>query len=346
MGRSLAYPFVRVIGQDEMKLALILNVIDPKIGGVLIEGEKGTAKSTTVRALSQILPEVESSKGCPYHCDVNSSKKMCDDCLRKYRDGTLESERRQVRIVELPLNATEDRITGSLDIEYILQYGKKRFETGILAQANENILYVDEVNLLEDHIVDLLLDSAAMGRNYVEREGLSISHPSSFVLIGTMNPEEGLPRPQLVDRFGMSVNVTGEMDVKVRTRIIESRMSFEADPESFVDEAKGETEELCARITDAKSRVSQIPFDSDVATTIARITTSYGIVSHRADISMFRAARANAALNGRDSIFKKDIEAVAESILRHRLPRSGIKPVVFDGGILSKCLRALVSRCL
>ncbi|HEY3425053.1 MAG TPA: AAA family ATPase, partial [Negativicutes bacterium] len=211
MQHTAVYPFTAIVGQDDMKLTLILNVINPALGGVLIKGEKGTAKSTAVRALADLLPAMEVVRDCPFHCDPQDSNRMCETCLKKVQaKQTLTISAAKMRVVELPVSATEDRVVGTLDIEHAIKHGEKKFEPGILAQANRNILYVDEINLLDDHVVDVLLDAAAMGINTVEREGVSYSHPARFVLVGTMNPEEGDIRPQLLDRFGLSVTVVGE----------------------------------------------------------------------------------------------------------------------------------------
>jgi len=210
----MIFPFTAIVGQEDMKLGLILNVIDPSIGGLLITGEKGTGKSTAVRALAELLPEIEVVKGCRFNCDPSSDGR-CTDCQERIEQGeALDTERKKMRVVELPLGATEDRVVGTLDVEHAIKHGEKRFEPGILADANRNFLYVDEVNLLEDHIVDLLLDAAAMGVNYVEREGVSFVHPARFILVGTMNPEEGELRPQLLDRFGLSVKVQSIKDTQ------------------------------------------------------------------------------------------------------------------------------------
>src|ERR1700688_1696201 len=228
------YPFSAIVGQDKMKLALILNAIHPAIGGVLIRGEKGTGKSTAVRALARLLPELSVVADCPYHCDPDATESLCSDCQdRLARGETLPRARRRMRVVELPINASEDRVVGAIDIEAAIKSGERRFEPGVLAEANRNILYVDEVNLLDDHIVDVLLDAAAMGQNTVEREGVSVSHPSRFILVGTMNPEEGELRPQLLDRFGLCVGVEGIRDVRQRVEIVERREAFEEDPTAF-----------------------------------------------------------------------------------------------------------------
>ena len=230
MKRQGTFPFTAIIGQDTMKKALVLNVVNPKLGGVLIQGEKGTAKSTAVRALADLLPPRRCIKGCRFHCDPDDRANWCDECHEKYDHEEPPVEMLPMKVVELPVSATEDRVVGTLDIEAAIREGKRSFETGILADANRNILYVDEINLLDDHVVDVLLDSAAMGINTVEREGISYSHPARFSLVGTMNPEEGDIRPQLLDRFALSVKVAGEQDPEKRAEIIKRRLAYEADP--------------------------------------------------------------------------------------------------------------------
>jgi len=337
----ILFPFVRVVGQEKMKRALILNMIDPNIGGVLIRGEKGTAKSTTVRSLNQILPDVETSSGCQFHCDARSPRNMCDECRAKYDAGKLESEKRRMKVVELPLNVTEDRISGSLDIEHILRTGQKKFEGGVLAQANCNLLYVDEVNLLDDHIVDLLLDSAAMGRNYIEREGISFSHPSKFVLVGTMNPEEGNIRPQLLDRFGMSVDIASEHDILVKREIILRRLAFDADPEGYTASCQAETDDLRRRIAEARERLTGIDITNDAVDAIARITLKFNIEGHRADLAMIRAAKANAAFLGHSRITKDDIEETAMMVLGHRIKSGPFDEAEISIGDLKACLSGM-----
>src|SRR6267378_1897804 len=237
------FPFTAIVGQESMKLALILNAIVPTIGGVLIRGEKGTGKSTAVRALARLLPEHLVVEGCHFGCDPEDTDALCSECRQRLADaGVLPSHKRRMRVVELPINSSEDRVVGTIDIEAALRAGAKRFEPGVLAEANRNILYVDEVNLLDDHLVDVLLDAAAMGVNVVEREGISVWHPSRFILVGTMNPEEGELRPQLLDRFGLCVDVRGLRSVDERVEIVHRRELFEEDPEAFVG-AYEETEQ-------------------------------------------------------------------------------------------------------
>ena len=245
------FPFTAIVGQEQMKLALVLNVINPTIGGVLIMGEKGTAKSTAVRALADLLPQMTVAKGCPFNCDPKGF--LCSSCRDVLADdGHLHYEKRRMRVVELPLGITEDRLVGSLDIEHAIKQGEKKFEPGILAEANRNFLYVDEVNLLEDHIVDLLLDAAAMGVNTVEREGVSFVHPARFILVGTMNPEEGDLRPQFLDRFGLCVRIASLQDKAARKEILKRRAAFDADPDTFLNQCGDEQQSLARNITEAE----------------------------------------------------------------------------------------------
>src|SRR5438128_8157533 len=246
------YPFSAIVGQDKMKLALVLNAIHPAIGGVLIRGEKGTGKSTAVRALARLVPELSFVADCLYRCDPDATESLCSDCQdRLARGETLPRARRRMRVVELPINASEDRVVGAIDIEAAIKSGERRFEPGVLAEANRNILYVDEVNLLDDHLVDVLLDAAAMGVNVVEREGFSIAHPARFILVGTMNPDEGDLRPQLLDRFGLCVDVTGMTDVDSRVDIADLRTRWDRDPAAVSLEFEPHEEALRTRIRDA-----------------------------------------------------------------------------------------------
>lgn len=336
------FPFAAIVGQEEMKRALILNVIDPGIGGLLIRGEKGTAKSTTVRALAQVLPPITHAAGCPFRCRPGNTDAMCVYCREKIENGeTLEWTESPMRVVELPLSATEDRITGTLDLEHVLKTGKKKFEPGVLAQANGNILYVDEVNLLEDHIVDLLLDSAAMGVNYVEREGVSFSHPSRFVLVGSMNPEEGELRPQLLDRFGLSVEIKGVKDHDLRNEIVMRKLAYEDDPEGYTEKYREETEALAHRIENARNTLSRVTVDEDSVSLATGVALEFGMEGHRADIAIIRASRANAAFEGRTEITKDDIRMVAPMVLSHRVKRKPFEKTEFDREALAECLERL-----
>ncbi len=336
---TLIFPFVRIVGQEKMKRALLLNVVDPSIGGVLIKGEKGTAKSTSVRSLAQILPTRETVIGCPFHCDPRYPKRMCIQCRERLAAGeTLKSEEMPMSVVELPLSATEDRVSGTLDLEHVLKTGEKKFEPGVLAQANGNVLYVDEVNLLDDHIIDLLLDSAAMGVNYIEREGVSFSHPAKFILVGSMNPEEGSLRPQLLDRFGLCVDIEGEKDVDVRMEVIQRRMEFDKDPEAYIEGCKDEIEEIRNKIIATREILPKVQMSQNIIRYIVMISIHFKLEGHRADITMMRAAKANAALDGRTEVTKEDLRTVAPLVLTHRLKKRAFDEVTFDEKELNICL--------
>ena len=339
---KILFPFVSIVGQEDMKRALLLNIVDPGIGGALIKGEKGTAKSTTVRSLSQILPDRTVSKGCPFGCDPSRPDRLCPYCAERFeKDGSLPSVSAPTKVVELPLSATEDRVAGTLDIEHVLKTGEKKFEPGVLAQANGNLLYVDEVNLLDDHIVDLLLDSAAMGVNYVEREGVSFAHPSRFILVGTMNPEEGELRPQLLDRFGLSVDVKGDRDTEQRMEVVRRRIAFDEDPQAYSRSVEDRTREMRERIVRARELLPKVETDDSVLRAVVTITSSFGIDGHRADITMMKAARANAALEGRTQVTKDDIRAVAALVLSHRMRRRPFEEESFDYEELDRCLELI-----
>lgn len=305
-----------------MKTALILNVINPKIGGVLLRGEKGTAKSLTVRALADLLPEVDVVADCPFHCDPTHPEDVCDACSVRMANGEkFPVDKRPVSVVELPLGATEDRVVGTLDIEKAIKTGEKHFEPGLLAEANRNILYIDEVNLLDDHLVDVLLDAAAMGVNFVEREGISFSHPAKFVLVGTMNPEEGELRPQLLDRFALSVDVKGIQDPKARAEIVKRRIAFENDPESFLAQYAEEQEKLRRRIMDAQKLLPKVKMDDEMLDLITKICVNFAVDGHRADITMYKTACSLAAFKGRTEVFEEDVIEAAELALPHRRRR-------------------------
>lgn len=333
------FPFTRVVGQKDMKHALLLNAVDPGIGGVLIKGSKGTAKSTTVRSMAQFLPTHPIVKGCRFGCDPSHPKRFCPECKERVNRGEeLISIEAPTNVVELPLNATEDRVAGTLDLEHVLETGKRKFEPGILATANGNILYVDEINLLDDHIVDLLLDSAAMGRNYVEREGMSFSHPARFVLVGTMNPEEGELRPQLLDRFGLSVDVKEEYYLESRMEVIRRRMAFDADPEEYLRGCVDELNELHDRIVKARALLKSIEIDDGAIRNAAKISNHFKMEGHRADLAIMRASRANAAWNGRTEIAREDFITVAPMVLTHRLRKTAFETSTLDINEVRACL--------
>lgn len=318
--KNITYPFTAIIGQEAMKLGLILNVIDPKIGGVLVFGEKGTGKSTAVRAIANLLPEIDVVKECPFHCNPRDQGSLCENCRTKINNGdTLLIGKDKMRVVDLPVSATEDRVVGSLDIEEAIQHGKKKFDLGVLAQANRGILYVDEINLLDDHIVDLLLDSAAMGVNTVEREGISFSHPAQFILVGTMNPEEGELRPQLLDRFGFSVDIKGIKDPEKRIAIVKRRGAFEADPHGFLHEYHGAEMELSDRIIKARNILPRVTIDDELLLINAKIAIALEVDGHRGDLTLMKGARAMAAFEGHEMVEKEDIRKVVEMVFLHRL---------------------------
>lgn len=299
---SNIYPFTALVGQDMMKLALLLNAIDPRVGGVLIQGDKGTAKSTAVRGLANILP--------------------------LHEDGT------SMKVVELPLHCTEDRLVGTLDIEQLLHEGKEEFSPGILSEAHENILYVDEVNLLDDYLVDTLLDVAAMGINHVEREGISYSHASRFILIGTMNPEEGTIRPQLLDRFGLSVTVKAETDAALRMEVLRRRLAFEENPVKFIDSYRNEEARLRNTIEEARQKVSAITIDATILELIATISITLGVEGHRADITLLNASRALAALEGNTIVTTEYVRQLTPLVVSHRMKRKPFENRSFDDALL------------
>jgi Mg-chelatase subunit ChlI len=322
-GRAV-FPFTAIVGQEPMRQALVLNAINPAIGGVLIRGEKGTAKSTAVRALARLLPEQLVVVGCQFGCPPDAGEQQCVDCSTRVAAGEqLPREVRQMRVVELPINASEDRVVGSIDIEAAIKTGEKRFEPGVLAEANRNILYVDEVNLLDDHIVDVLLDAAAMGLNTVEREGVSVSHPSRFILVGTMNPEEGDLRPQLLDRFGLCVDVAGIRDVMQRVQIVERREEFEEDPEAFALRYEERETAEAERIARAIRSLPDVEVDREILIGIAAVGIELEVDGHRADIVTRKSAQALAAYENRDRVRFEDVESVAPAVLSHR-----VKPAV------------------
>ncbi|MFA5212118.1 MAG: putative cobaltochelatase [Methanoregula sp.] len=331
------YPFSAISGQEPMKKALILNAINPRIGGVLITGEKGTAKSTAARALAHLLPYRLVVNGCIFGCDPADKNGLCPDCQKKY--PSLETITARMRVIELPISATEDKVIGSLDIEHALKKGEKRFEPGILAQAHRNILYVDEINLLNDHIVDVLLDAAAMGMNFIEREGVSYSHPSSFILVGTMNPEEGELRPQLLDRFGLCVDIEGIHDPIARVDIIRRRMEYEHDPDTFIRSWASREEELRERIVRAQTLLPRVLVSDRMLLLIAQICIDMNVDGHRADITMMKTAATVAAYNGRTEVTEDDVREVAPLVLTHRMRRKPFSEQQMDMQKIEQSIR-------
>ena len=323
MGKS--FPFTAIVGQEEMKLALVLNVVDPLIGGVLIMGHRGTGKSTAVRALADLLPRISVVEGCTYKCDPEDRRNQCAECAAK---SSLPSKPALVPVVELPLGATEDRVCGTIDIERALSQGRKTFDPGLLARANRGFLYIDEVNLLEDHLVDLLLDVAATGRNKVEREGVSVEHPSHFVLVGSGNPEEGELRPQLLDRFGLHAEVITESYLDNRVDIIERREAYDRDPEEFYETYEQEQAQLRKRIERARNNLRKVAVERAILTKIAQLCADLKVDGHRGELTIMRAARALAAFDGRRSVTEHHVRHVSAMSLRHRLRRDALDDIV------------------
>jgi Mg-chelatase subunit ChlI len=316
------YPFTAIVGQERMKRALVLNAVDPRIGGVLIRGERGTAKSTAARALAALLPKVAVVADCRFGCDPDRPTTWCTECRERVeRGGVLPVELRTTAFVNLPVSATEDRVVGTLDIEKAIQKGERHFEPGVLAAANRGLLYIDEVNLLDDHVVDLLLDSAAMGMNIVEREGISFTHPSRFILVGTMNPEEGDLRPQLLDRFALSVEIHGIRDARERVMIMERNLGFEASTDTFRQRWLPQEESLSRQIEQGRVLVDQVTYTRRDLLSIAALSASLNVDGHRSDLVILKTARAHAAFEGRTSITDRDIALAAELALPHRIKR-------------------------
>ena len=322
------FPFTSVIGQEEMKLALLLNVIDPRIGGVMIMGDRGTGKSTTIRALADLLPAIEVVEGDPYNSSLEDPDLQSNDVRERIDSGSdIQKGEKQVPMIDLPLGATEDRLCGTIDIEKALSEGVRAFEPGLLAKANRGLLYVDEVNLLDDHLVDVLLDSAASGWNTVEREGISVRHPARFVLIGSGNPEEGELRPQLLDRFGMSVEVRTVREAKLRVQVVDQRTAFDNDPESFSDTVQEKQESLQQKVVDAQNILNEVLIDEDLRLRISAVCGELDVDGLRGDIVTNRAARALAAFEGRKEVTEEDIARVVSTALRHRLRKDPLEQV-------------------
>ena len=341
MAKNFLYPFTAIVGQEKMKEALILNIINPSLGGVLIRGEKGTAKSTLVRALANLLAEREENS-CEFHCEPDKIDNYCPQCSEKYLKGEkIGKHKSTMKVINLPISATEDRVVGTLDIEYAIKTGEKKFEKGILAQSNRNILYVDEINLLDDHIVDVLLDSAAMGVNTIEREGISYSHPAKFVLVGTMNPEEGDLRPQLLDRFGLVVDVIGERETSKRVEVIKRRLDFEAEPEKFIKKYLAEEEELKNRIENSKKILKNIKCSDEIYELAAKISIALNVDGHRADIAVVKTATTIAAFENREEVIKEDMLRAAVLALPHRMRKTPFEDGILDEEQIEKLVNSL-----
>ena len=333
-------PFTAIVGQKIMKRALILNAINPGIGGVLVRGEKGTAKSTAVRALAGVLPEIDVVRGCPYSCDPAGDGGICNACAEKKAAGEeLETDRRRVRVVDLPLGVTEDRVVGTVDVERAIREGMVTIDPGILAAVNRGILYIDEVNLLDDHVADVLLDAAAMGVNVVEREGVSFSHPARFILVGTMNPEEGELRPQLLDRFGLQVTVEGIVDPAERVAVIRAAEAFERDPGECRQVYGVAQEELREKIVDARALLPSVTADDALLHAVAEACIRLGVRTHRADIAVVRTAKTIAALDGRTAVTRDDVREAMELALPHRMRRKPFEEPKIDPEDLDEALQ-------
>lgn len=320
--RRAIFPFTAIVGQEDMKLALLLNVIDPKIGGVMIMGDRGTGKSTTIRALADLLPEIDVIADDPFNSDPHDP-----DQVRDLDPAEITVAQKKVPMVDLPLGATEDRVCGTIDIEKALAEGVKAFEPGLLAKANRGILYVDEVNLLDDHLVDVLLDSAASGWNTVEREGISIRHPARFVLVGSGNPEEGELRPQLLDRFGMHAEIRTVREPNLRVQIVEQRSEFDRDPQAFLEQYEPQQVELQKQIVNAQERLNSVTIDHDLRVKISQVCSELDVDGLRGDIVSNRAARAIAAFEGRTEVTVDDIRRVIGLCLRHRLRKDPLESI-------------------
>jgi magnesium chelatase subunit I len=335
---SFAFPFSAIVGQDEMKLAILIAATDPSVGGVLVFGDRGTGKSTAVRALAALLPPMLAVQGCRYHCAPEAAPGACEQC------AALKGGRRKPRthlvpvpVVDLPLGATEDRVVGALDLEKALSQGVKAFEPGLLARAHRGFLYIDEVNLLEDHLVDLLIDVAASGENVVEREGLSVRHPARFVLVGSGNPEEGELRPQLLDRFGLSVEVKTPTDLPSRIEVVRRRDAFERGPAAFIDAWAAEDERTRQRLLAARERLGQVQVPDAALERAAQLCMALGTDGLRGELTLTRAARALAALDGVEVVGDEQLRRVAAPALRHRLRRNPLD----DTGSTVRVERAL-----
>jgi magnesium chelatase subunit I len=330
---GLAFPFSAIVGQDDMKRAILIAAVDPSVGGVLVLGDRGTGKSTAVRALAALLPPMRAIVGCRYGCDPAAPPGACPECATLKRGRRPKTHLIPVPVVDLPLGATEDRVVGALDLERALTAGEKVFEPGLLARAHRGFLYVDEVNLLEDHLVDLLIDVAASGENVVEREGLSVRHPARFVLVGSGNPEEGELRPQLLDRFGLSVEVSTPTELADRVEVVRRRDAFERDPQRFVERWAVEDEAVRGRIVAARERLGRMEVPDGVLESAARLCIALGTDGLRGELTLMRAARALAAIDGARCVTDAHLRQVAPSALRHRLRRDPLDDTGSDARV-------------
>jgi magnesium chelatase subunit I len=317
---TLPFPFSAIVGQDEMKLAILCAAVDPRIGGVLVFGDRGTGKSTAVRALAALLPKMKAVVGCRYACDPADTSSSCEDCAT-LKAGKVKTKLVPVPVVDLPLGATEDRVVGALDLEKALTAGIKAFEPGLLARAHRGFLYIDEVNLLEDHLVDLLIDVAASGENVVEREGLSVRHPARFVLVGSGNPEEGELRPQLLDRFGLAVEVRTPQDLPSRVEVVRRRDAYERDPVAFHERWHKEDDRLRRQLVAARGLLPEVSVPDSALERAAQLCMGLGTDGLRGELTVIRAARALAALDGDKAVGDSQIRRIAKPALRHRLRR-------------------------
>ena len=328
----VVYPFCAIIGQERLKLSLLLNAVNPRIGGVLVRGEKGTAKSTAVRALADVMPEIDVVKDCPFSCDPEDITRACCQC--RAHTGPVSLSRRKVILVELPLNATEDRVAGGIDFARAVKEGKRTLSPGLLAAANRGILYVDEINLLDDHVVDIILDAAASGENILEREGISFAHPSRFMLVGTMNPEEGELRPQLLDRFGLCVDIAGVPSEDERVMLMARREAFDANPKAYGRMAQSQNRTIARQILQGRDFLPKVRLSDDLRSFICELCTQNNVAGHRADLVMEQAAMAAAALESQSRVTLAHIQKVAPMVLSSPppggpAPAAGKHPLCF-----------------
>ena len=339
---ALPFPFSAIVGQEEMTLAIQIVAVDPSVGGVLALGDRGTGKSTAVRALADLLPPIQVVEGCAYGCDPKDKNARCEACASLKAGKKIKAITRPVPVVDLPLGATEDRVVGALDLEKALSQGIKSFSPGLLAQAHRGFLYIDEVNLLEDHLVDLLIDVAASGENLVEREGLSVRHPARFVLVGSGNPEEGELRPQLLDRFGLSVQVRTPQDIALRVEVIKRRDAFDKDPVAYKAQWQEESDKLQKRIVKARKLLESVHVSDEMLTLCARLCQQLGTDGLRAELTLLRATRALAAMQGSKTVTPEHLKTIAPLALRHRLRRNPLDDTD-SGERVQRCLQDILA---